>query len=315
SQVDLAGPFLSYTNHNKRKTIKIWLVVFVCSTTSTTSIKVMDDYSSPAFFQAFTRFACDTGYPKSIFVDRGSQILKTYNNTTINFHDTKYKLHYHVDVEFELCPVDGHNYNGKVERRIREIKRSLTKSYNDQRLSVLQWETVASEISNCINDLPISLGNYVSDFESMDLITPNRLKLGRNNERSPVGPFELSNDSSRIIQTNSLIYQSWFDSWLINHVPKLINQPKWFKSDTDIRIGDVVLFLKNSPLKLTYQYGMVEDTVMSKDNKIRQVKVCYRNHSENCNRTTVRHVRELIVIHYVNEKSIIEQLNDMADQC
>ena len=31
SQVDLAGPFLSYTNHNKRKTIKIWLVVFVCS--------------------------------------------------------------------------------------------------------------------------------------------------------------------------------------------------------------------------------------------------------------------------------------------
>ena len=315
SQVDLAGPFLSYDSYNKRKTIKIWLVVFVCSTTSTTSIKTMDDYSSPAFFQAFTRFACDAGYPKSVFVDRGSQILKTYNNAKINFNDMKYKLHYNVDVEFELCPVDGHNYNGKVERRIREIKQSLTKSYNDQKLSVLQWETVASEIANCINDLPISLGNYVSDFESMDLITPNRLKLGRNNERSPVGPYELSNDPSKIVKANSLIYQSWFDSWLINHVPKLVNQPKWFKSDTDIRIGDVVLFLKNSPLKFTYQYGMVEETIVSKDNKIRQVKVCYRNHSENCNRTTVRHVRELIVIHYVNEKSIIEQLNNIADQC
>jgi len=125
----------------------------------------MDDYSSPAFFQAFTRFACDAGYPKSVFVDRGSQILKTYNNAKINFHDTKYKLHYDIDVEFELCPGDGHNYNGKVERKIREIKHSLVKSYNDQRLSVLQWETVSAEIANCINDLPILLGNYVSDFE------------------------------------------------------------------------------------------------------------------------------------------------------
>ena len=151
-------------------------------------------------------------------VDRGSQIPKTYNNAKINFNDMKYKIHYNVDVEFELCPVDGHNYkyNGKVERRIREIKQSLTKSYNDQKLSVLQWETVASEIANCLNDLPILLGNYVSDFESMDLITPNKLKLGRNNERSPVGPYELSNDPSKIVKANSLIYQSWFDSWLIN---------------------------------------------------------------------------------------------------
>ena len=313
TQADLAGPFLAYTNHNKRKTIKIWLVVFICCTTSTTSIKVMDDYSSPAFFLAFTRFVCDSGYPKLVFVNRGSQIMKTFNNAKINFQDTKYKLHYDVDVEFKLCPVDGHVYNGKVERKIREIKQSITKSYNDQRLSVLQWETVSAEIANSINDLPISLGNYVSDFETMDLITPNRLKLGRNNERSPVGPFELTNDSSRIIKANSLIFQSWFDNWLVNHVPKLIDQPKWFKSDTDIQVGDVVLFLKNSPLKLTYQYGIVDEVYKSKDYKIRQVRVTYRNSTENIDRSTVRHVRELIVIHYVNEKSLVEQLNNIAD--
>ena len=38
SQVDLAA----YSRHNKRATIKIWLIVFSCSTTSTTNIKVMD---------------------------------------------------------------------------------------------------------------------------------------------------------------------------------------------------------------------------------------------------------------------------------
>ena len=38
-------------------------------------------------------------------------------------------------------------------------------------------ETVAVEVSKAINDLPVSLRNIVIDFENMDLITPNRLRL------------------------------------------------------------------------------------------------------------------------------------------
>ena len=38
-------------------------------------------------------------------------------------------------------------------------------------------ETVAVEVSKAINDLPVALRNIVIDFENMDLITPNRLRL------------------------------------------------------------------------------------------------------------------------------------------
>ena len=38
-------------------------------------------------------------------------------------------------------------------------------------------------IANKINDLPLALGNVVSDFETMDMLTPSRLRLGRNNNR------------------------------------------------------------------------------------------------------------------------------------
>ena len=38
------------------------------------------------------------------------------------------------------------------------------------------------------------------------------------------------------------IFNSWFDNWLVSHVPKLMKQPKWFKSDLDIKHGDVVFF-------------------------------------------------------------------------
>ena len=38
-------------------------------------------------------------------------------------------------------------------------------------------ERVAVEVSKAINDLPVALRNIVIDFENMDLITPNRLRL------------------------------------------------------------------------------------------------------------------------------------------
>ena len=51
-----------------------------------------------------------------------------------------------------------------------------------ERLSILQWETLAAEISNSIDNLPLAIGNITGDLENLDLITPNRLRLGRNND-------------------------------------------------------------------------------------------------------------------------------------
>ena len=43
TQVDLTGPFKAYSKQSKRATLKIWLVVFCCATTTTINIKVMED--------------------------------------------------------------------------------------------------------------------------------------------------------------------------------------------------------------------------------------------------------------------------------
>ena len=173
TQVDLAGPFKAYSSHNKRETIKIWLAVFCCSTTSTTNIKVMDTYDSNSFILAFTRFSCEVGYPKILLLDEGSQLIKGCKNMKLNFQDIRPQLHVNVNVEFELCSVGRHNMNGRVERKIREIKGSITKSLENERISLLQWETLVSEIANTINDSPLALGNITSQFENIDLQTPN----------------------------------------------------------------------------------------------------------------------------------------------
>ena len=63
-----------------------------------------------------------------------------------------------------------------------------------------------------------------------------------------------------------------------------------------------------------YQYGIVLTTFESKDGLIRVVEVQYQNFKENVKRTTKRCVRELVVIHPVDEIGIQAELDDFAEQ-
>ena len=75
-QVDICGPLKAYSPHNMRTNIKIWPVAFCCMTTSTASVKVMEDYSTIAFVQFVTRFACEVRYSQFMLIDEESQLVK-----------------------------------------------------------------------------------------------------------------------------------------------------------------------------------------------------------------------------------------------
>ena len=114
TQADICGPFKAYSLHHRRTTIKIWLIVYCCMSTSTIVMKVMDDYSTQAFIQSFIRFSCEVGYPKFMLIDEGSQLVKGCETMQLCFKDIKGKLHKDMKVEFDTCPVGDHNFNGKV---------------------------------------------------------------------------------------------------------------------------------------------------------------------------------------------------------
>ena len=79
--------------------------MFVCSTTGTTSMWMMDDFRTISFFQAFIRLSCEVGYPKILLTDEGSQFLKACKTMEFDFHDVKQKLYTGHNVEFDVCPV------------------------------------------------------------------------------------------------------------------------------------------------------------------------------------------------------------------
>lgn len=101
---------------------------------------------------------------------------------------------------------------------------------------------------------------------------------------------------------------------MIAHVPKLMEQPKWYNTARDIQICDVVLMLKHEGnLSSTYQFGMVNEVQRSTDGIARKVQVKYRNSTEDHDRFTWRSVRQLVIIHPVDELSIMEQLAKCAN--
>ena len=92
-----------------------------------------------------------------------------------------------------------------------------------------------------------------------------------------------------------------------------MHHPKWFQGDNELSVGDIVLFLKNdSELSSSYQYGIIDSIICSKDNVVRTVNVRYRNCSENVDRITKRAVRSLVLIHHVDDIDVAAELGVMA---
>ena len=63
-----------------------------------------------------------------------------------------------------------------------------------------------------------------------------------------------------------------------------------------------------------YQFGIIKNIEMGQDDRIRIAVVRYRNHNETFDRETRRAVRQLVIIHPVDELDIHKELAEIAHQ-
>ena len=87
--------------------------------------------------------------------------------------------------------------------------------------------------------------NHSLNTDLNEIVTPNRLLLGRNNQRSPtfVAEFEtgLQQYDERLLR-NSTINHTWYEL-LLKMVPDLVFRPKWFDNTIHKpQVGDYVFF-------------------------------------------------------------------------
>ena len=310
TQCDLFGPKNAYSVANARQTFKVWFSVFVCLTTGCLDIEVMEDYSAASFVMSYIRFSSKNGHCKMLLVDAGKNIESGGKEMEVEWLDVNYQLHSDIGVEVVVCPVGDHHQHGKVERKIRQIKETMNRTMSGDRLTSIAWQTVCDSVSNVVNNLPIakgmsSMSGVKEDVGELDLITPNRLKFGRNNDRVPVGPAYITNDPKKFTEINWRIFEAWWKCWVDCAVPKLLDRPQGAHGDRNLEVDDVVLLpRKESMLAGHYHFGLVDSVVKGDDGVLRKVVVRYRNVGEDKDRFTNRGVNGLILIRRENELDI-----------
>ena len=216
---------------------------------------------------------------------------------------------------FEICPVHGHNQHGQVERVIRSIKESLQDcGVKTLRIHATGLQTFLKLVENTYNNAPLgySHGRDADNGPILKTISPNMLRLGRNNERALEGNIRFPVGGYEMVEKVEKLYSAWYKLWKVAVIPKLIRQPKWFKTDKHLKPGDLVYFEKDSGKATSvWIMGRVDQVMHGQDGLVREATVAYRNFSENFNRLTNRAARSLVRIFSVDEDCIQEDLAEL----
>ena len=184
-------------------------------------------------------------------------------------------------METVLKPVQAHGERGRVERAIKTI-RSIMKNTTicQTKHSVLGWETLFASFANMINNLPIARTNSSTQGnrgEADEILTPNRLILGRNNVRSLEKLDRSGTDLDGIFEKNLKIQRNFYEL-LMKNVFELVPQPKWYKSDNYLKVGDIVLYVHKESAYTSdhfWRLGRVRE-IIAKTKPVKAV-IEYRN--------------------------------------
>ena len=245
-QADVVFGFQASIYPRARKTKKCYALILCCILTGATNILVMEGLSTRDVIQAIERHGARYGVPAKIYVDNGTNLIKLAD-VTFNMRNLQSQMRDLACIDVSISMPKAHEAQGRVERRVRALRESLERLRDSAPIpkSYLAWETSLAVISSQLNDLPMAKSTSTNvDDPFWNIITPNRLILGRNNERSLQGRMKIDHgpDLDWLVEKNQRIMSTWYKIFE-EHIHHLMPRPAKWQETTPVRVGDIVLFI------------------------------------------------------------------------
>jgi hypothetical protein len=143
----------------------------------------------------------------------------------------------------------SHEERGRVERRIGIVRQMLERMVGNSTpvQTALQWQTLFAKIANTIDNLPLAKGDTTNRTDiGFEILTANRINLGRNNQRSLDGSgfsLDLNANLTKILEKNRQVYHTWYQLF-IDQIHQLSMKPlKWLTNSRQPEVGDTVIFI------------------------------------------------------------------------
>ena len=317
-QLDLFGPFdMKCQVHQKRTrntdTAQAWGVAIKCCATNAIGLYVMVGYDTDNFLMALQRHIYRYSVPLQIRIDAGSQLVKGLKDARICVADVAKSLNAETGsaIAFKIAPPGAHNWNGMVERSIKEIKGIINTVFKGRSFSVLQFETALGYIAAELNNLPYCLGNRYTNLDGLDLLTPSRLLMGRNAGRAAMGRLTIESPG-RMMESIEEIEKAWWQVFknarLADFFPK---SKKWNTTTHQPKVGQIVVFLRdlsNAFGSSIFRIGRIVRVFESKDDIVRKVEIEYRLWQSKTTSSVIRSLRDVAVLEVEADLDFGEQV-------
>ena len=211
--LDLFGPMEIRDTVKRRTKKKVWGLVITCLATRAVHNDVTEDYSMDSVLQALRRFIAMRACPRTIFSDKGSQLMAASKELATWATENR--------IQWTFAPAEGQHQNGVSEALVKSIKRSLLHVIGNNTMTFSELQTVLYEVATIINARPIGVVAG-SDATQPRAITPNHLLLGRSTPEVVDGDFNYSkNVNKRHIFLQTLV-QQWWKKWYDTVLPSLV---------------------------------------------------------------------------------------------
>jgi len=269
---DIAMGFKAKPTATHRKCFSANALVVVCLLTSATSIMVLDTLETQAVVMALERHASRYGVPAHVFVDAGTQLEKL-RSCEFALRDMSGRVAAEKRFTLTVATPKAHEQQGRVESKIKVIRRMLEVLADTTREvhTLLGWETLFARIADHIDNLPIARGSTRAPSDlGWEVITPNRLKLGRNNFRQLEGNVVLHGGPQNLLERSRLLQERWYELFL-ERIHLLVPGPALAQQRV-LQPRDVVLFVFKDaaiPKLETWRLGVIARQVSRSTFEIR----------------------------------------------
>ena len=279
--VDYAGPFYLKQGNPRRPTItKCWLALFICLATKLVHIEVVSSASTEAFIGAFKRFAARKGMAKHMYSDHGtnfvgarSELKELYEFLTLPSTDAALSnclLSYQI--KWYHIPERAPHFGGIWESVVKAAKHHLRRIVGPIKLSFEELTTITCCIEACLNSRPY-LAQSAHDSEGEAPLTPGHFLIGRPLLAYPEAPADPSMSLKSRWELCKALVQEFWEAWSTGYLKSLQKRKKWHHPLPNIKVGDLVMLLDETPLKTHWRIGKVKKTFPGDDGLVRTAEV------------------------------------------
>ena len=274
--VDFGGPFVTIQGRGRQRQ-KRYLCLFTCLASRAVHLEMAFGLDTDSFLRAFTRMCNRRGVPEEMISDNGTnfvganhKLLELTNKTCQNSRLKESLIS--QGIKWSFNPPSAPHFGGVFETMIKAAKRAIFAILGNADVNDEELMTAFTGAESLINSRPLT---YQSANPADDIpLTPNHFLQGQiGGKFAPEADEDISDNPKRRWRRIQELTRHFWQRWMREWVSSLNSRKKWYQSQKNLQIGDIVLLVSSENPQAHWPLGKVIEVYPGKDGYVRSVKL------------------------------------------